>query len=89
MPLLTGDTSLSEMLGRYLGDRHLVPLTTILEVPAFLKRQRPQAIIVNHSPGQSDEKWLDPLSDAMGENSVPVIHCAITQSKLGGALYWV
>ncbi len=71
------DAGIADMLGRYIGDRRVVPLRNIEELDALIESEHPGAVIHNLLPDTPAHEWLAALGEASARYNVPILRCSI------------
>ncbi|MHB0856018.1 MAG: ATP-binding response regulator [Anaerolineae bacterium] len=71
------DSSIPEMLSRYLGDRPVISATSTEVIGSVIEAEHPGAIIINQPPDAPMEHWLGTLGEASERYNVPVLRCSI------------
>ncbi|MDI7276358.1 MAG: ATP-binding protein, partial [Anaerolineae bacterium] len=71
------DPTVSAMLGRYLGDRPLLPARDTAEAEALIEAEHPSAVIVNQPANAPAEAWVAALGGSSQHYNVPVFRCSI------------
>jgi signal transduction histidine kinase/CheY-like chemotaxis protein len=71
------DAGIAEMLGRYIGDRRVLPLRDIRELDGLIEGEHPCAVIHNLLPDAPAQEWLTALGSASARYNVPILRCSI------------
>ncbi len=71
------DSSVAQMLSRYLGDRTVIPADTTAEADALIPEQHPLAVVVNQTPTTPSAEWLASSGTNSQQYGVPVIRCSV------------
>ncbi|MGQ9684007.1 MAG: ATP-binding protein [Anaerolineae bacterium] len=71
------DLSLAQSVGRFLGDKRVIPVQTIAAAEERILAEHPLAVIVNNHPHTPPEDWFEPIGEISQRYSVPIIRCSI------------
>ena len=71
------DAGIADMLGRYIGDRRVVPLRDIEQLDELIESEHPCAVIHNLLPDTPAHDWLRTLGEASSRYNVPIMRCSI------------
>ena len=75
------DPGLTDMLQRYLGDRHLLPAQDLAQAETLIETEHPAAIVVNQPPDAPPDAWVGTLGEASRRYHVPVLRCSIPSAS--------
>ena len=75
--VLDSDSSIADMLSRYLHDRRVVALSNTSELGPFIDAEHPLAVVVNQPPGTHHDDWLGSLPGLCQRYNVPVLRCSL------------